>query len=119
MDKTRDDYISHPKTLERVDEYIEDGTINAVPIESLSLFVTPLSLSDLRKVLPGFMPPQMYYRLENNPRLAAILHDQKVNRPLFIHNHDHIYHDNLAVSIKAMKESDEFKRITKEKKTEM
>lgn len=35
--------------------------------------IEPISLEELRKTVPGFMPPQSYFRLENHPVLLQIL----------------------------------------------
>ena len=111
LDKTREEYINYPETLKRVDKYIESRNINAVPVKSLSLFKTPITLDELRQKIPNFMPPQMYYDLDNHPKLKEILDKQEINKPLYINDHSKIYYDNLALSIKELKETEEFKNI--------
>ena len=113
LDITRNDYLNYPETLERVDKYILSGDINVVPIKSLVLFKSPISLDDLRKEIPGFMPPQMYYVLDNNPELKEFLEKQELGERVFTHKHDVIYYDNLAKSISELKKSDEFKELDK------
>lgn len=113
LDFTRDDYLDYPETLERVDKYILSGDINAVPIKSLVLFKNPISLDDLRKEIPGFMPPQMYYVLDNNPELKSFLEKQELGERVFTHKHDIIYYDNLAKSVSQLKQTDEFKELDK------
>lgn len=113
LDITRNDYLNYPETLERVDKYILSGDINAVPIKSLVLFKNPISLDDLRKEIPGFMPPQMYYVLDNNLELKEFLEKQELGERVFTHKHDTIYYDNLAKSISELKKSDEFKELDK------
>ncbi len=114
LDLTRGDYKNYPETLKRVDEYISNGCLNAVPIKSLSLFKKPISLEDLRKEIPGFMPPQMYYDLKNNPKLSDILKNIPVEKPIFIHNHSKVYYDNLCVSVSELEKSEEFKKLNQE-----
>ena len=87
LDLTRDDYLNYPDTLKRVDEYIVSKDINAIPIKSLSLFKKPISLQDIRKEIPDFMPPQMYFILENHLKLKEILEKQPINERLFYHKH--------------------------------
>ena len=111
LDKTRENYINYPETLKRVDKYIESRDINAVPVKSLSLFKVPITLEELRNKIPNFMPPQMYYDLANHPKLKEILYQQEINKPLYINDHTCVYYDNLAVSIKELKETEEFKKI--------
>lgn len=109
LDLTRQNYINYPETLKRVDEYISSNDINAVPIKSLSLFEKPISLDEIRNIIPGFMPPQMYYVLDNHPNLKEILEKRKLNKKIFEHIHGKIYYDNLAMSVSEMKKTEEFK----------
>lgn len=108
LDITRDAYLDYPDTLKRVDEYIASKDINAVPIKSLALFKKPISLIDIRKEIPDFMPPQMYFLLDNHPKLKKILDSQPVNDKLFFHKHDCIYYDNLAKSVVDLKKTEDF-----------
>ena len=111
LDITRNDYLNYPETLKRVDKYISSKDINAVPIKSLSLFKEPISLEDIRKEIPNFMPPQMYFVLDNHPKLKQILEKQPINEKLFFHRHDGIYYDNLAKSVSELEKTDEFRRL--------
>lgn len=111
LDLTRDNYLNYPETLKRVDEYILSKDINAVPIKSLALFDKPINLDDIRKEIPKFMPPQMYFVLNNHPRLKSLLERQSLNEKLFVHNHDGIYYDNLAMSVSELEKTDEFKKL--------
>ena len=113
LDDTRDNYIDYPDTLKRVDEYIESNDINAIPIKSLSLFKNPLSLEDIRKEIPTFMPPQMYFVLDNHLKLKHLLKQQKVCEKVFYHEHDCIYYDNLAKSVSELKKTDEYMNLKK------
>lgn len=112
LDLTRDDYLNYPETLKRVDKYISSKDINAIPIKSLSLFKEPISLEDIRKEIPNFMPPQMYYILDNQPKLKQISESHSVNERLFYHKHDGIYYDNLAKSVSELEKTEEFKNYT-------
>ena len=111
LDLTRESYLNYPETLKRVDEYILNKDINAVPIKSLALFDKPIDLNDIRKVIPNFMPPQMYFVLDNHPQLKSLLEKQHLNQKLFVHNHAGIYYDNLAMSVSELEKTDEFKRL--------
>lgn len=111
LDLTRNDYLNYPKTLKRVDKYILNKDINAVPIKSLALFDKPISLDEIRKEIPGFMPPQMYFILDNHPKLKSLLERQSINEKIFNHNHDEIYYDNLAMSVSELEKTDEFNRL--------
>ncbi len=113
LDITRNDYLNYPETLERVDKYILSGDINAIPIKSLVLFKNPISLDILRKEIPGFMPPQMYYVLDNNPELKSFLEKQELGERVFTHKHDLIYYDNLAKSVSQLKQTNEYKELDK------
>ncbi len=109
LDITRENYLDYPETLKRVDEYILNRDINAVPIKSLSLFDNPISLDEIRNVIPNFMPPQMYFVLNNHPKLKSLLENQSVGKKLFVHDHDGIYYENLAMSVSELEKTDEFK----------
>jgi len=111
LNLTRDNYLNHPETLKRVDDYILNKTINAVPIKSLALFDTPISLDEIREEIPNFMPPQMYYVLDNHPKLKSILDNRPIQEKLFYHEHNDIYYDNLAMSVSALKKTDEFIKL--------
>ena len=113
LDRTRDNYIEYPETLKRVDKYIESRDINAVPVKSLTLFKNPVSLEQIRSKIPGFMPPQMYYDLSNHSELKKLLQDQELQEVLYINEHKDIYYDNLALSIKELEQTEEFKNIEK------
>lgn len=111
LDLTREKYLNYPETLKRVDEYILNKDINAVPIKSLALFNNPIRLDDIRNVIPNFMPPQMYFVLDNHPRLKSLLEKQPLNEKLFVHNHNEIYYDNLAMSVSELEKTDKFKKL--------
>ncbi len=111
LDLTRDNYLDYSETLKRVDKYILSKDINAIPIKSLALFDKPISLDDIRKDIPNFMPPQMYFVLDNHPKLKSLLVHQSLGDKLFVHNHDKIYYDNLAMSVSELEKTDEFKRL--------
>ena len=108
LDDTRDNYLEYPDTLKRVDEYIKSKDINAIPIKSLALFKKPLTLEDIRKEISDFMPPQMYFVLDNHLRLKQLLEQQEVCEKLFYHEHNCIYYDNLAKSVSELKKTDEY-----------
>ncbi len=103
----------YKETKKRVESYIEDRVENAVPILELSLFKKAISLEELRKEFPGFMPPQMYYDLDNNQELLSFLQKQEKELSLFIHKHDKIYYDNLCVSVKDLEQTEEFQNMLK------
>lgn len=97
----------------RVNCYIKNKNINAIPIKSLRLFKKPIFLEEIRKEIPKFMPPQMYYVLDNNQTLKNLMHKQKVEDPIFIHSHKDIYLDNLAFSCSNIEKTNEYREIDK------
>jgi len=111
LDFTRDNYLKYPETLKRVDEYILNKDINSVPIKSLSLYDNPISLDEIREEIPNFMPPQMYFVLDNHPKLKLILERQSLNEKLFIHDHKSIYYDNIAMSVSELEKTEEFLKL--------
>ena len=113
LDLTRESYTKYPETLKRVDEYILSKDINAVPIKSLALFDNPISLDEIRKEIPSFMPPQMYFVLDNHPKLKSILERHLPHDKLFIHSHKDIYYDNIAMSVSELEKTDEFIKLHK------
>ncbi len=111
LDLTKNNYLDYPETLKRVEEYILNRDINAVPIKSLALFNNPISLDEIRNEIPNFMPPQMYFVLDNHPKLKSLLEKQSLNKKLFVHNHNQVYYDNLAKSVCELEKTDEFKKL--------
>lgn len=111
LDKTRSDYAGHPQTLKRVDHYIASRDINAVPILSFSLLETEITLEALRKQIPGFMPPQMYYDLANHRALNEYLARFTISDKLYIHNHGQIDYDNLALSVSEIMQTQEYQKL--------
>lgn len=111
LDSTRENYLDYPDTLKRVDKYIAIGDINAIPIKSLALFKNPISLEEIRKEIPKFMPPQMYFVLENHPKLKSLLERQSLDKKMFVHSHNEIYYENLAMSVSELKRTDKFKEL--------
>lgn len=109
LDKTVNNYTGD--TRERVTNYIAKRDVCAVPIKSLSLFERPLSLTEIREFISDFMPPQMYYVLDNNTKLKELMQRQKLKECEFVHKHDKIYYDNLAMSVRDMMATLEFKKI--------
>ena len=59
------------------------------------------------------MPPQMYFVLDNHPKLKSILEKQRLNEKLFIHDHKDIYYDNIAMSVSELEKTDEFINLHK------
>lgn len=111
LDLTREKYLEYPETLKRVDEYISKRDINAVPIKSLSLFEKPIELEEIRTIIPGFMPPQMYFILDNHPKLKELLENKPIKEKIFNHEHNGIYYDNLAMPVSELEKTEEFKEL--------
>lgn len=111
LEKIMDACKNNPDTFKRVEEYLQKGIKNAVPIKQLSLFKEPISLEILRKKFNNFMPPQMYYNLDNNKDLLNYLEKQEVEKTIFKHDHDKVYFDNLCVSVKDLEQTEIFKKI--------
>lgn len=99
--------------FKRVDEYLKKGNKKAVPIKSLQLFKKSVSLDEIRQEISNFMPPQMYYVLDNNQKLKQLMHKQEVDKVLFVHDHQDIYLDNLAVSCSQIKKTEQYRIIDK------
>lgn len=111
LDLARENYLKYPETLKRVDEYILNKDLNAVPIKSLSLFDNPISLDEIREEIPNFMPPRMYFVLDNHPKLKSILEKHPLNEKLFTHDHKDIYYDNIAMSVSELEKTEEFIKL--------
>ena len=111
LDLTRDNYLKYRDTLNRVDNYISTGDVNAVPIKSLSLFKKPITLDEIRERIPNFMPPQLYYVLDSKIELKKLLEERFVGDKLFVHKHNQIYYDNLAMSVSDLEKTKEFKEL--------
>lgn len=111
LDKTLSDYKEYPLTFKRVNSYVLNREICAIPIKSLTLFKEPIKLSEIKGIIPDFRPPRMYYIVNDNTKLKSILSKRELRDIEFIHGHDSIYYDNLAMSVKEMVETPKFKRI--------
>ncbi len=57
------------------------------------------------------MPPQMYYILNNNIKLKELMKKQRLKECEFIHKHDKIYDDNLAMSVRKIMKTPKYKEI--------
>ena len=57
------------------------------------------------------MPPQMYYNLDNRPKLRELLISKTLDKKIFIHKHGDIYYDNLAKSVSELEKEDIFINI--------
>ena len=75
------------------------------------MFKKPLTLDEIREKIPNFMPPQLYYVLDSKIKLKNILEEQSVGDKLFVHNHNKIYYDNLAMSVSDLEKTKEFKEL--------
>lgn len=75
------------------------------------MFKKPLTLDEIREKIPNFMPPQLYYVLDSKIELKNILEEQSVGDKLFVHNHNKIYYDNLAMSVSDLEKTKEFKEL--------
>lgn len=105
------EYRAYPETYKRVEKYIAEGDVCAIPIKSLSLFYEPITLAELRKQIPNFKPPRMYYVLNSDSKLKSFLETRKIRDKEFIHKHDKVYYDNLALSVREMMMDEKFKKI--------
>lgn len=102
---------SDSDVFRRVDNYLRKGNKNAVPIKSLQLFKRSISLDEIRKEIPNFRPPQMYYLLDNHQKLQDLMHKQEVDKVLLVHDHEKIYLDNLALSCREIEQTEKYKSI--------
>lgn len=57
---------------DRINRYQKNNNF-AVPVEKV-VDINSISLNDLRENVHGFIAPQMYYLLDNNPELRNYLH---------------------------------------------
>ena len=60
------------KTGKRIESYIRDGWIWAMPILEV-IFLRPVTLDEIRDAIPDFMPPRSYIYLDGNERLKDFL----------------------------------------------
>lgn len=111
LDEIRESLKNKPEVLKRVDRYISNRDVCAIPIKSLTLFKQPISLTELRKEIPNFFPPQIYYVLNDDSAILNYLKKCELRDTEFTHNHDELYYDNLAVSVSEMIETVSFKKI--------
>lgn len=68
-------------------------------------------LEEIRKEILGFMPPQMYFVLDKHKKLKELLEKQLLYKKRFIHLHNEIYYDNLAMLVSELEKLGEFKKI--------
>lgn len=113
LEKVIKDLDENSDVFKRVNEYLKIGNKNAVPIKSLQLFKKSISLEEIRQEIPSFMPPQMYYILDNNQKLKELMHRQELEPVVFVHNHENIYLDNLAFSCSEIEKTKEYKELDK------
>lgn len=113
IDKIVNDYQDE-NILKRLNNYIEKREINALPIKSFKLADKFITLDEIRNKIDGFNPPQMYYVVDNNPKLKEILNEMTFTEEIINHDHTNIYEDNIAVSVKDMEKTLEFKKLDEE-----
>lgn len=96
--------------INRINNYISNYKDSyAIPIKSLRLFKTPITLEEIRQAFKGFMPPQSYYILDNKKELLEYLNKSIMGDYEIINKHDNIYEDNIAVTCNEMKQTKEYK----------
>lgn len=105
---------------QRINKNILDGEKYSIPIKSLQLYKTPISLKELKEVSSEFFIPHSYLNIENHPKILEILENRPLYEKEFIHNHSDLYLENLGMSCKEMESTKDFfdldEKYTKDKK---
>ena len=91
----------------------DSGDKVAIPILSFSLFKNPITLEEIKEIIPDFFVPQSYIYLNKQEKLLKFLKSRERYQTEFIHSHDSIYLDNFCVSCAEMEQTEEFKKIDK------
>jgi len=68
-------------------------------------------LRELQGVDPQFRAPRSYLLLANNLPVFDYLQRQERHVPEFVHDHEQIHEDNLAVSCADMEATDLFRQL--------
>lgn len=93
----------------RIERSIRNGEHYIIPIRSLRLFETPISIKELKRINPRFFIPQCYCNLENQEAIFEYLKSKKLMNKEFEFEHSKIYEENLCVLCSEMEEMEEYK----------
>lgn len=90
----KEKYASDEETVKRIDNYLQYHTV-AMEINSFQN-TNMISLEQLRKDLPGFVVPQMYYYIEDTPLLEYLKSNLHPIGDLIKHEFDNIPADMIC-----------------------
>lgn len=105
------EYGRETEVSRRISLYLDNKENWAIPIQSLQLLERPVSLRELQGVDPQLRAPRSYLLLANNLPIFDYLQRQKRHVPEFVHDHERIHEDNLAVSCTDMEATDLFRQL--------
>lgn len=92
----------------RIQRCIDSGEQFAIPIESLQLFIKPISLLTLKQLEPSFHVPQCYLELSKYNNIYTYFKKQDMFEIEFYNKHDMIYEGNLGMTCREMELMPEF-----------
>lgn len=92
----------------RIESCLKGGEKFAIPIESFTLFKTPVSFKKLKNIDEHFSAPRCYLNLKNYPMVFNYLKMQDCYDVEFFNSHSQIYENNFAMTCKEMEQTEEF-----------
>jgi predicted transcriptional regulator len=113
MDQIIENYNVNSVIYSRIKSCLNGGEKFAIPIESFTLFKTPIGIEKLKELDEHFVAPQCYLNLENYPTIFNYLKNQDCYDVEFLNTHNQIYEDNFAMTCKEMEQTEEFNRKDK------
>lgn len=72
----------NPGKFSSVKDYLGNKNGFAIPINSISLLETPISLSELKQSFNEFVVPQSYYFLDKKPELLEYLMSRRIKKTI-------------------------------------
>lgn len=96
---------------QRLMQHFSEGVKLALPIRSLELFKSPVTLTELRGLHEGFRPPMSYSYASNYPQLHLYLQGQSCLPVIHINDTPEINHENMGMFCHEMENLPSHQRV--------
>lgn len=98
LEKMLEMYADNSNAVCRINDYINQYKKKyAVPVLKID-FLEPISLEEIRKHIPGFMPPQSYMIIKENSELEEILKKMNYNGSSIVLDHENVTADEVCIN---------------------
>ena len=98
LEDMKKSYVYDTQAINRIQEYIDKYNKRyAVPIKKVT-FIEPISLDEIRKRIPGFMPPQSYLIIKEGTILNEFLSNCRMTGKEIILDHSNINSNEICIN---------------------